>query len=118
MTNTALLNRVATEIVEPRVKPWTLAIRGWLPQHWVFTTETGSSTLIVEKDGTSGGLLDASSTPDVTIEWVDNSLNVALNVALTNGDRSAIPKEPRPKVTANTKKGADALKFLGNTFGL
>jgi hypothetical protein len=118
MTNTALLNRVATEIVEPQLKPWTLVIGGWLPQHWVFTTESGSSTLIVEKDGTSGGLLDASPTPDVTVEWIDSSLNVALNVALTNGDQSSIPIDPRPKVTANTKKGGDALKFLGKKFGL
>lgn len=118
MTNTALLNRVATEIVEPQVKPYTLIIGSWLPQHWVFTTETGSSTLIVEKEGSSGGVLDASPNPDVSVEWVDSSLNLALEATLTGGNQGSVPREPKPKITAHTKKGKDALGFLGKRFGL
>jgi len=118
MTNTNLLNQVATRLVEPQVKPLTLFIGGWLPQHWVFTTESGSSTLVVEKSGDSGAVLGASPTPDVTVEWTDAQLDAALSVVLTNGDRNTVPRDPPPTIKAHTKKGKDALNMLGGRLGL
>jgi len=118
MANTDLLNRVATQLVEPQIKPFAFLAGSYLPQHWVFTTESGSSTLIIEKDGTSGGVLNASPTPDVTVEWTDTQLNAALTVALTNGDRTSVPHDPPPRVKAHTKKGQTALSLLGDRIGL
>jgi hypothetical protein len=118
MTNTGLLNQVARQLIEPQVKPFTLFIGGWLPQHWVFSTESGSSTLVVEKTGDSGGVLGASPTPDVTVTWTDTQLDAALTVALSNGDRNTVSRNPPPKVEAHTKKGRDALSMLGKRLGL
>ena len=118
MANTELLDRVGRQLVGPQVKPYTLFIRRWLPQYWVFTTESGSSTLLVEKSGASAAVRGASPTPDVTVEWVDASLDAALTVALTHGDRRSIPRSPQPSVKTHTKKGEDALAFLGRRLGL
>jgi hypothetical protein len=118
MANTGLLNQVATQLIEPQVKPFTLFIGGWLPQHWVFNTESGSSTLVVEKTGDSRGLLGASPTPDVTVNWTDAQLDAAFTVALTNGDRNTVPRNPPPRIETHTKKGRDALSMLGKRLGL
>jgi hypothetical protein len=118
MANTGLINQVAKQLVEPQVKPFTLFIGGWLPQHWVFNTESGPSTLVVEKTGDSGGVLGASPTPDVTVDWTDAQLDAALTVALTNGDRESIQRNPPPRIQTHTEKGRDALKMLGKRLGL
>ena len=118
MANTGLINQVAMQLVEPQVKLFRVLIGSWLPQHWVFNTESGSSTLVVERTGDCGGVLGASPTPDVTVDWADAQLDAALTVALSNGDRNNVPRNPPPRIQTHTEKGRDALNLLGKRLGL
>ena len=112
-----LLEKAGQE-VEAQLKPQLNGffggmVRGYLPQAWVFSTEEGSTTLRVEKDGSSKVAAGAEASPDVTVE----TTHAALASALTNRERSQLPPGAF-RVTAHTEKGRMAFRFFRSRLGV
>ena len=90
-------------------------VRGYLPQTWWFSTESGQATLSVSKDGVTQVRDGQSGDPDVSIAWTDK----AFRIALDTGDRTQLPAStPAPKVEVHTPKGKAAYGQLRKRLGL
>lgn len=89
-------------------------IVGYLPQSWAFTTEDGSATLSVDKQGTVVAEEGAPAHPDVTVEGGRD----ALIAALLRQKRPAAAGDPPIRVTPHTTKGKTAYDLLRSRFGL
>lgn len=94
-----------------------LVVRGYLPQTWVFNTETESASLLVSKEGQVAAYEGSAPQPDVLIATSHEVLSTALEAA--NGLR---PRETvvRGSVTPTfyTAKGKTAFNFLRGRLGL
>ncbi|HTT73806.1 MAG TPA: hypothetical protein VMG99_06645 [Thermoplasmata archaeon] len=88
-------------------------IRHYLPQAWVFTTETETATLRVDADGAVSVVAGPVPAPDVTIEIP----TARLVAALTRRAASAVPPGPLT-VTPHTAKGKAAFDYLRSRLGL
>ncbi len=88
-------------------------IRPYLPQYWVFKTESETVTFIVDKDGNASVVPEAGENPDVTVEIDHEYLTSALST------RSK-PESPPEKYIENfhTKKGETAFNLLKKRMGL
>lgn len=111
------LREVARD-VEVQLKPQLSGffggmIRGYLPQTWVFTTEEGTASLSVDKDGHVAASGGAAPRPDVTIA----TTHARLEAALRTRRRELVPPGPLT-VTPHTEKGRMAFGFLRNRLGL
>ena len=90
-------------------------IRGYLPQIWWFSTESGHASLVVDQEGSAQVLEGQQGRPDASITWTDQ----AFHLALTTQDRRQLPVEtPRPRVEIYTKKGRAAYNQLRSRLGL
>lgn len=112
-----LLSDVAPEL-EKQLKPQLTGpfgglVRGYLPQTWVFVTESETATLRVGPDGSTAASPGAAPNPDVVIE----TTHARLSAALRTRDRSKVPPGAT-KVTPATEKGRMAFQFVRNRLGL
>lgn len=91
-------------------------IRTYLPQTWLFISETGRASLFVDVDGAARVVEGNFGTPDVSITWTDQ----AFYAALVLRNRSQIPPSSpsEPSVQKLTQKGGAAFDFLRERFNL
>jgi hypothetical protein len=104
--------------VESGLKPYLggfigAVIRTYLPQTWVFVTETEAATFYVACSGDTVVYPQAADRPDVTIV-VDHAVIFS---ALSTRDSSLVPAGRR-EVRFQTQKGRTAFNFLRSRFGL
>ena len=90
-------------------------IRNYLPQVWFFSTESGTATLYVDRNGIATVTEGRSGSPDVELTWSDRD---AYN-SLMADDRSQIPPGTQaPSVLVRTSKGKAAYNQLRKRLGL
>ena len=90
-------------------------IKGYLPQTWIFVSETGAGTMVVDKNGVAQAQEGQLENPDVRITWTDQ----AFLAALVLQNRAAVPSGAgEPKVEKITSKGGTAFDFLRKRFNL
>ena len=89
-------------------------VKGYLPQAWTFTTEEGTATLRVDKQG-NASVADGVVAPlDVSV-----SLNQAqLEWALIDQGRGPRPAGQEPSIEFYSDKGQTAFQFLRSRFKL
>ncbi|HTW39552.1 MAG TPA: hypothetical protein VMF04_01660 [Thermoplasmata archaeon] len=110
-----LLEKVARQI-EPEVQKQLAGlfggiVRSYLPQAWVFETDEGTATLVVEKTGAASVRDGAADHPDVTLRVPYAPLARAL--------QSRKPMSPDAvTVTPHTAKGRTAFDYLRSRVGL
>jgi hypothetical protein len=112
-----LLTHVAPDL-EAQLKPQLKGafgglVRAYLPQTWVFVTESETASLIVGADGSARALQGAAPHPDVLVE----TGHARLVLALTTRDKSKVPPGVT-KVTPKTEKGRTAFQFVRSRLGL
>jgi len=88
-------------------------MRAYLPQAWVFQTDVGTATLVVDRDGAASAIPGASASPDVTVEIP----YARLAAALRTGSRTGAASES-VSVTPHTAKGRAAFDYLRQRVGL
>jgi hypothetical protein len=118
MSDVEKLLREAAREIEPQLQHRLKGflggiIRSYLPQTWVFQTEAGTASLVVERDGTTSVVGGASPHPDVTVEIPHDRLVAALKTR----DATKVPPGPLT-VTPHTSKGKTAFDFLRGRLGL
>ncbi|MFI5038280.1 MAG: hypothetical protein ACHP93_07355, partial [Solirubrobacterales bacterium] len=104
--------------IELRLKPQLTGLAGmmikpYLPQSWVFETESETVSLVVDAQGNVSAVRGAASRPDVTIA----TSHARLEAALRTRDASQVPPGPLT-VTPHTGKGRTAFEFLRPRLGL
>jgi hypothetical protein len=115
----SLLGPICSEI-EGQLKPALgdffkgMIVRGYLPQTWVFETESESTTLTVDATGNTSLMSGASQLRDVTIRWHHDLLRSVLQMR----NRSSVPSGQAPQVICHTQKGQTAFNFLRQRLGL
>ena len=113
-----LLGSLCPEI-ESQLKPNLRGIRGmivqaYLPQVWVFETETETATLVIDVHGNAHAEAGAEPRGNVTIRWKHDFLAAVLR---TRSHASA-PGGIRPTIMFHTPKGRKAFTFLRRRLGL
>ncbi|MGA9840189.1 MAG: hypothetical protein WBF81_03315 [Thermoplasmata archaeon] len=88
-------------------------VRSYLPQAWVFRTDDGTATLLVDKDGHVSVVSGEAPHPDVTVEIPHDRLVAALRTR----KRESVPPGPLT-VTPHTAKGRTAFDYLRGRIGL
>jgi hypothetical protein len=111
----SLLREVAPQI-EPEVQKqlgglFGGIVRSYLPQAWVFETDEGTATLLVDKTGTASVIDGAAEHPDVTIKVPYAPLVKALKTR-TRMSSDAVTVSP------HTAKGRTAFDYLRGRVGL
>jgi hypothetical protein len=109
--------RVTSEL-QPQLQNPMIAtmLRTYLPQTWLFISETAKGTLFVGLDGVAKVFEGDYGTPDVSITWTDQ----AYFAAFVLQNRSAIPPQSpkEPSVQRITPKGGAAFDFLHERLNL
>ena len=105
--------------VERQLKPNLRGIRGmfvqaYLPQAWVFETETETATFVVDARGNAHAEAGAKLGRDVTIRWKHDFLAAVLRTR----NRASVPGGIHPVVKFHTPKGRRAFDFLRGRLGL
>jgi hypothetical protein len=112
-----LLASIAPDL-EQRVKAQltgftAMFVRPYLPQRWVFVTESETASLIVDTSGAVSAVAGVAAPPDVTL-----TIGLErLRIALTTRRKELVPPGPL-EVTPHTKKGETAFQFLRSRLGL
>jgi hypothetical protein len=88
-------------------------IRAYLPQTWVFTTESETVTFHVDPEGNVFVQIGRDASPDVIVQGT----HAALSAALTTRNPALVPPGSI-KARPVTSKGSMAFNFLRNRFGL
>jgi hypothetical protein len=88
-------------------------VRGYLPQTWVFETDDGTATLVVDRAGVVSVAAGAGPHPDVTVKIPHDRLVAALKTR----DKAKVPPGPLT-VTPHTAKGRTAFDYLRSRIGL
>ena len=88
-------------------------VRQYLPQSWVFVTESETVTLTVDREGRFGALPGRSDAPDVTVETTHDRLAAALRTR----QRDQVPPGPF-RAIPHTEKGRTAYGLLRQRLGL
>jgi len=112
-----LLSTVAPDL-ERRVKAQLVGftavfVRPYLPQRWVFVTENGTASLVVDPSGTVTAVEGVAAPADVTVKVGFERLRIAL----TTQKKELVPPGPL-EVTPHTSKGQTAFQFLRSRLGL
>ena len=113
----ALLEKAAHEI-EPQVRSqlggfFGGMVRAYLPQTWVFRTESEVAALSVDRAGAVTVCDGAPPNPDVTVESTYDHFRTALE----KRSRARLPPGA-VHVTSHTAKGRTAFDYLRGRFGL
>lgn len=104
--------------VESELKPnltglTGIFVKGFLPQNWVFNTESETVTFSVDTNGNASVMIGNHSTPDVTIDIDHDYLSTALRT------RTTPPFQYKQfKITFHTSKGKTAFNYLRKRLGL
>ncbi|MGA8542979.1 MAG: hypothetical protein WB947_05525 [Thermoplasmata archaeon] len=88
-------------------------VRSYLPQTWVFETDDGVASMVVDKSGAVSVTAGAAPHPDVTVKIPHDRLAVALKTR----DKAKVPPGPLT-VTPHTSKGKTAFDYLRSRIGL
>jgi len=88
-------------------------VQAYLPQHWVFRTESDVATLSVARDGVVTVEEGVPANPDVTVEATLDSLVTAL----TQRSQARLP-HGSVRASPHTPKGKAAFDYLRGRFGL
>jgi hypothetical protein len=88
-------------------------VRPYLPQRWVFVTETETASLIVDATGAVSAVAGAAEPTDVTLKIGFERLRIAL----TTRRKELVPPGPL-EVIPHTPKGKTAFEFLRSRLGL
>jgi hypothetical protein len=112
-----LLASVAPDL-ERRVKAQLVGftavlVRPYLPQRWVFVTENGTASLVVDPSGSVSAVDGAVQPADVTVKVGFERLRIAL----TTQRKELVPPGPL-EVVPHTSKGQTAFQFLRSRLGL
>jgi len=91
-----------------------LLVRGYLPQTWVFETESETVSLIVDAQGKASVSNGPKYPKDVTIRWKHDSLASALRTRSS----AHVPHGERPIIMFHSQKGRAAFDFLRKRLGL
>ncbi len=91
-------------------------VRSYLPQTWLFISETGKGTLFVDVDGIARVFEGSFGAPDVSITWTDQAFFATL--VLQNRSAVALGTPKEPAVQRLTQKGGTAFDFLHGRFNL
>ncbi len=87
-------------------------VRGYLPQSWVFETESEIITFHVDSNGNARTLVGASGQRDITVRGPGSDLSIVL------GNHQIPPgAEQRIKIIHHTEKGRTAWNYLKGRFG-
>jgi len=110
---TELAHRLEPE-VQSRLKGFLGGfLRAYLPQTWVFRTDTATASLTVDDAGHATVSPSALPNPDVTVEMPFDRLRAAI------ATRSPTPELPKSaSVTTHTAKGKAAFGYLRGRIGL
>jgi hypothetical protein len=105
--------------VEHMLKPSLRGFRGmliqaYLPQAWVFVTETETATFIVDAGGNAHVEAGANPRKDVTIRWQHDLLASVLRMR----SRDSAQRGVRPTIMFHTSCGRRAFGFLKGWLGL
>jgi len=109
-----LLTQTVAPRIQAELQPHLRAfygglLRGYLPQIWWFTTESGTATLYVDANGTAQVYEGQSGQPDVRLTWTDQDAYTSL----TSQDARSVPAGVRPpQVQVMTRKGKAAYDQL------
>ncbi|MCI4326238.1 MAG: hypothetical protein L3K16_01170 [Thermoplasmata archaeon] len=90
-----------------------MLVRPYLPQRWVFVTESETASLVVDPTGRVSAVAGVAAPPDVTLKIPFERLRVAL----TTRNRDLVPPGPL-EVIPHTSKGQTAFQFLRSRLGL
>jgi hypothetical protein len=112
-----LLEKAARE-VESQLKPQLSGlfggmIRAYLPQTWVFETEEGTTTLVVDAKGSAHASNGMGASPDLTV----HARHAALARALKERKREGLPPGAI-SATPHTEKGRMAFQFFRSRLGV
>jgi hypothetical protein len=88
-------------------------IQNYLPQVWVFETDDGTASLLVDKAGAVSVETGAVRHADVTVKIPHDRLVAAL----TTRNKDSVPPGPLT-VTPHTAKGKAAFDYLRSRIGL
>jgi len=107
----SLLMQVSGE-VEAELKPRLrglggFLIAGYLPQAWVFATESDVVSFFVDSQGNASVASGRARAPDVTIE----TSHALLSTVLRTRNPASVPRGPL-RVTPHIPKGRTAFQFL------
>jgi hypothetical protein len=107
------------EDIERQIKPNLRGsmgnlVHGYLPQVWVFETESGTCTLFLDTEGNARVFPGAGRDVDVTIHWRKD----ALESTLASRNRDSVSAGDYPNVIVHTDKGRAAFSYLKKEIGL
>lgn len=101
--------------LKPRLQGLTgLFLKGYLPQVWVFETESENVTVVAEPSGRVTIQGGDGSQRDVTIRWRHDLLCKVLETRTRDG----VPAGEGPVLIRHTAKGSVALDYLKGRLGL
>jgi len=89
-------------------------VRGYLPQAWIFETESEIATLMVDAQGNVSTQPSGYLHRDVTIRWEHDLLASVLRTR----NRASVPGGIHPIFMFHTAKGRAAFNYLRGRFGL
>lgn len=104
---------------EKQLKPRLKGIEGpllkrYLPQTWVFETESETVSFLVDADGNATVHKGDGSDRDVTVKWKHEPLCSVLRAR----SPSAVEEGNRPTITFHTQKGRAAFNLLRRRLGI
>jgi hypothetical protein len=101
--------------LKPKLQGFTgLFLRGFLPQVWVFETESESVTVLAEPNGNVSIRQGDGFQRDLTIRWRHDLLCQVLETRT----KDCVPIDERPTVVRHTDKGGAAFNYLKGRLGL
>jgi hypothetical protein len=101
--------------LKPKLQGLTgLFLRGFLPQAWVFETESESVTVLADANGNVSIWQGNGLQRDLTIKWRHDLLCKVLETKT----KDCVPSGERPTVISHTNKGGVAFNYLKGRLGL
>jgi len=101
--------------LKPKLQGFTgLVLRGFLPQVWVFETESESVTVMADADGHVSIKQADGLQRDLTIRWRHDLLCQVLETKT----KDCVPSGETPTIVRHTAKGGAAFNYLKGRIGL
>lgn len=101
--------------LKPKLSGFTgLLLRGFLPQVWVFETESESVTVLADSNGNVSIQHGDGFQRDLTIRWRHDLLCKVLETK----SKDCVPSGEIPTVVRHTAKGGAAFNYLKGRLGL
>jgi len=101
--------------LKPKLQGFTgLFLRGFLPQVWVFETESESVTVLADTNGNVSIRQGDGFQRDLTIRWRHDLLCKVLETKT----KDCVPSGEKPTVVRHTDKGGAAFNYLRGRLGL